>query len=123
MKQEINYDAKVLEKIIGRDARTVNYVLGPGGGIFCALRESSETIDEIDPSCGVTAKIHDGLVDAVVLLTVDEAATDMMGVMTAVKARVSDSIRQMTDLTPGSIDVEIVDTATPAEYASRFKKA
>lgn len=123
MNQEINYDPKVLEKIIGRDARTVDFVLGPGGGVFCALRESSETIDDIDPSCGITAKIHDGQVDAVVLLTVDEAAEDMMAVMAAVKAKVSDSVRQLTDLTPGAIDVEIVDTTTPAEYASRFKKA
>lgn len=122
-KQDILYENRTLQKIVGKAARRVPGVLGPGGGVLCGLRESLETVDDIDLACGVTASEEDRHVNAEVLLTIDEATEDMTQLMKDVEAAVRKDIEAYTGLTAGAIHVEIVDTATPEAYEKRFRQA
>lgn len=115
----ITYDDKVLKRIIGKAANEVPGVLGPGGGLT-GIRDAFTTMDDVDVTQGITACDVDGVVQAEVLITVEENV-DMLAVMEQVRQRAGEAVREATGLAIGEIKVEIVDTETKAEYAEKFK--
>lgn len=118
----VTVEPRALARIIGEALTLVPGVLGPGGGVLCGLKESTETIEGRDLTCGVTAEARDGRVDAEILITADEAF-DFSDVLENARAAAIVALRRDTGLEPGDVRVEIVDTQTADAYAARFRQA
>lgn len=113
LRGDIEYDDRVIEKIIGRAVSSVNGLLSVEGGFFAGIK--NKLVNSDNPSEGVNVEVGKKQVAADLNIIV-EYDIDIPKVVDEMREKIIDSISKDTHLDVIEVNVNISDIKTKEEF-------
>ncbi|CAM3159788.1 Uncharacterized conserved protein YloU, alkaline shock protein (Asp23) family [Lactobacillus bombicola] len=113
IKGDLNYDTKVIQKIIGIALSDVKGLLTVNGGFFSNLAD--KIVNNDDVTSGVNVEVGKKQV-AVDIEIVAEYGIQISKLYDQIKQKIHDKVKEMTDLDTVEVNVTVVDIKTKEQH-------
>lgn len=122
--EHVKYDDKVIKKMVASALMNVDGFLGTSnsvvGNLTAMLQKNTNTEEDIIK--GITTDLKDNQVD-VNLKIITESGKNIPTIVENIISSVTQSLKDVGGLDTKSVNVEVVDTMTKAEYDEKYNKA
>ncbi|MBA1392598.1 Asp23/Gls24 family envelope stress response protein [Lactobacillus sp. XV13L] len=113
VKGDLNYDSKVIQKIIGIALSDIKGLLTINGGFFSNLAD--KIVNNDDVTSGVNVEVGKKQV-AVDIEIVAEYGVEITKLYDQIKQKIYDKVKEMTGLDTVEVNVTVVDIKTKKEH-------